>query len=1239
MSLVHATDYATNNTLTEEFALAYLFAAPTNDFYKFYENNSTSLSHDTKELLLPATSVPGSGYMYMFAGCQGLTQAPELPATTVGMGSYHQMFAECTGLTAAPALLATTLSEMCYSNMFDGCTSLTTAPDLPATTLATGCYMGMFTNCTSLVNAPALPATTLAEDCYHRMFEGCTSLTKAPDLPAATLFGQVYGGMFDGCTSLNYVRCLATNLGENVGVYSSVADWLNNVSPTGTFVKDPDMTGWPIGTIDGIPAGWTVKDDMTNVPLTFEVISGTALISLRTKNYWASDLKVRQCTNGTWGAWQSSETNYYYMLSAGDKIQFKKENNDPLATGDQNYCYFQTSGNCYVYGNIMSLFNFETTLESEYACDKLFMGNNYIKNHPTKDLTLGATTLAPFCYKYMFANCKGLTRPPLMPATTLADNCYKLIFGGCTNLQTPPELPVTTLASNCYNSMFYNCPSLQTAPELPATTLAEGCYQSMFEDCSSLQSAPSLPATTMVANCYYNMFRGCTSLQTAPELPATTLAPRCYYGMLALTSIESTPALPVTELAEYCYEGMFSGCTGLTTAPVLPATTMKVACYSYMFSGCTNLENAPELPSMELIGSCYSNMFSNCTNLETAPELPATTIAYNCYNYMFAGCTSLTKAPDLPATTLESYCYNNMFNGCTNLNYVKCLATDISANYCTTDWLSGVAENGTFIKAAGMEDWTVGPQGEYNQVNGIPEGWTVDNIDVFTTDGNWGVAANWSGNAVPAAGSDVAIVANAKVPSNYTADADNIDVYGSLTIADGGQLKHSNAIHGTIQKFVEGYGPENANTNQGYYLLRSPVPGMLSLAEAIDAGMVNGTEDSPDFDGIDLYYFNPRKPGEEWQNVKIDSDFASIGISANIGYLYANENDDTLSFATYSDHLFPATTTDAEVLAGRYATTSPFIGWELIGNPFTCDAYLASGRDFYRMNATGNAIVLATDNVIKPCEGIFVVVSENDPETWITVPESSTLARIHFTTTEPAPDQSRGKLDLKVSRDNTLADVARVRFSEGENVGKMVLSDNATRLSINKDGEDFSVVHSNTQGELPLSFKAEKNGTYTLSFTGNVISSEADVISSEAKKSIFTYLHLIDHLTGKDVNLLENPSYTFEAKTTDYASRFKLVFSNTEDDGPSTSSGTFAFMDANGNIIITDGPSTGPSTSSGYHSGISILQIFDVLGHQVFAEELSTVNYQLSTANFLPGVYVLRLINGDSVRTQKIVIK
>lgn len=695
MSLVHKDDFATNSTLTEEFALAYLFAAPTNDIYRFYDTNTTIRNHSTKNLVLPATSVPDTGYGYMFAGCQGLTRAPELPATTLAMGCYHQMFAECTGLTTAPALPATALSDMCYSNMFDGCSSLTTAPALPATTLAAGCYFGMFTNCSSLVNAPMLPATTLTEDCYHRMFEGCTSLQKAPTLPAPTLFGQVYGGMFDGCTSLNYVKCLATTIVDTShGDDATTTAWLAGVAATGTFVK-ADEADWSVKTLtgaelNGIPSGWTVMNtseefDPYTEPLTFESLSSSLMINFYTKmNISGLQYRKYDASNDTWSDWQTisngSVNNYVFVSGVGSKIQFKREDNAPLAIDYSTYSYFKNvSGNCYVYGNVMSLFNFETVLNDNYACYGLFDGNTGIRNHPTKDLVLGATTLSTCCYMRMFRKCTGLTRIPELPATTLAKNCYYEMFKGCTALNTTPVLPATTLAESCYYGMFMECTSLTTPPALPATILADGCYLLMFNDCTNLQTAPALPATVMTENCYAGMFEGCTSLQTTPELPATTLATACYHGM-------------------------FEGCTGLTVAPALPATVM--------------------------VDKCYKDMFSNCTNLQTAPALPSTSMAYWCYYRMFENCTSLTTAPVLPATTLAEGCYIWMFWGCTNLNYVKCLATDISADNCTLNWLNYVSPTGTFIKADGMENWEIGrnPDGENY---GIPEGWTVGNASDY----------------------------------------------------------------------------------------------------------------------------------------------------------------------------------------------------------------------------------------------------------------------------------------------------------------------------------------------------------------------------------------------------------------------------------------------------------------------------------------------------------------------------
>lgn len=193
---------------------------------------------------------------------------------------------------------------------------------------------------------------------------------------------------------------------------------------------------------------------------------------------------------------------------------------------------------------------------------------------------------------------------------------------------------------------------------------------------------------------------------------------RLFYQNTKVINAENL-SLPATTLVDYCYYYMFYGCTSLTTAPELPATTLASNCYGYMFQGCTSLTTAPELPATTLAESCYSYMFQDCTALTTAPELPATTLKISCYNKMFYNCTSLTTAPELPATTLANNCYYGMFRGCTSLNYIKAMFTTTPGSGYTSNWVSGVAASGTFVKNAAAT-WNV------TGVNGVPNGWTVE---------------------------------------------------------------------------------------------------------------------------------------------------------------------------------------------------------------------------------------------------------------------------------------------------------------------------------------------------------------------------------------------------------------------------------------------------------------------------------------------------------------------------------
>ena len=251
-----------------------------NDCYYKMFGNCTSL---TKTPELPATTLADFCYYRMFADCTSLVNAPVLPATTLATGCYQAMFDGCTSLTTAPELISTTLANSCYTNMFLKCTSLVNAPVLPATTLKPGCYGSMFNGCTSLVNAPELPASTLSNACYDSMFYGCTSLTAAPELPATTLFPDCYDSMFNGCTSLvtapelpastlkyesyyhmfngctslNYIKMLATD----ISLPKCLEGWVENVAPTGTFVKAASNTDIPVDSVDGIPIGWTLYNE------------------------------------------------------------------------------------------------------------------------------------------------------------------------------------------------------------------------------------------------------------------------------------------------------------------------------------------------------------------------------------------------------------------------------------------------------------------------------------------------------------------------------------------------------------------------------------------------------------------------------------------------------------------------------------------------------------------------------------------------------------------------------------------------------------------------------------------------------------------------------------------------------------------------------------------------------------------------------------------------------------------
>jgi uncharacterized repeat protein (TIGR02543 family) len=407
------------------------------------------------------------------------------------------------------------------------------------------------------------------------------------------------------------------------------------------------------------------------------------------------------------------------------------------------------------------------------------------------------------------------------------------------------------------------------------------------------------------------------------------------------------------------------------------------------------------------------------------------------------------------------------------------------------------------------------------------------------------------------------------------------------------------------QKAITGYGTGNS----GWQLIASP------MADAVTPTASNGFLANT----YDLYYFDQTggDNGKEWKNYKAHCNDAVNPFNALVsgkGYLYANSGNVTLIFngTPYSGN-------------GQVTLTKTngydFSGWNLIGNPFSTTATL--DMPFYRMNSGGTALTaqVEANNSVAAMEGMFVQASTNNEKATFT-PQS-----------RQGGHNAVPLLNINLTHNQGEAiDNAILRFDGGQTLEKFSFREGSTKIYFPQGGTNYAIACAESTGEMPLDFEAMENGTYTLSV--NVDNVELD------------YLHLIDNLTGADIDLLSTqnviagnttpnpetliagedpqshtPSYTFTAKTTDYESRFKLVFSSVSRDADDDNA--FAFI-SNGNIIV---------------NGTGTLQVFDALDRQVMRKQLSTLNSQLSTANFPVGVYLLQLVSGDDVRTQKIVIQ
>ena len=242
--------------------------------------------------------------------------------------------------------------------------------------------------------------------------------------------------------------------------------------------------------------------------------------------------------------------------------------------------------------------------------------------------------------------------------------------------------------------------------------------------------------------------------------------------------------------------------------------------------------------------------------------------------------------------------------------------------------------------------------------------------------------------------SDIVLKGPSIIPSGYYLDMADFNLTcGSadhFIIEDEASFKvtyNNTGIMAKVLKKINGYVVDTART--GWHLLSSPV-GMLPSDETYVENLMVGA--------YDLYSFDQTK-GMEWQNEETEG--INVFFGEQGGVLYANKNDIEIIFTGE----LTAVVTHRPLL---YVPDVTLSGWNLIGNPYTCEGYLnieytGEGEGeaittYYRVKDVSEngkkfskMIPVSLETPIAPMEGVFVNVPGPGYKYWFVNSNSDAL--------------------------------------------------------------------------------------------------------------------------------------------------------------------------------------------------------------------------------------------------------
>lgn len=506
------------------------------------------------------------------------------------------------------------------------------------------------------------------------------------------------------------------------------------------------------------------------------------------------------------------------------------------------------------------------------------------------------------------------------------------------------------------------------------------------------------------------------------------------------------------------------------------------------------------------------------------------------------------------------------------------------------------------IYTSGMKDYVTIPDnfvtdGKYQKLNDWQD---LDEINLapyeWYSEGTWEHQPETPDHIIPN-NVDIRVDRAIELESGEIGYANSIEfVAGRLILKDGAQLICSEnktpevPVEILVQKTIKA-APNAGSDTYGWYTISVPIDD-VKVQDEYDNN-TNLATSSFDL----LRYDEPTHYWDSYSYENYQSHFPGkfLTTEKGRGYLYRNKDDINLDFSGKMNI--------DDVSYNVTANGDKLTGFNLIGNPFTHTIYKGDGAAIQNRNILTKGFYTLTlesewhagldnETPIGVCQGILVQAKE-----------SGTITMRNTTENGRSSKENKNRIQFTVAN-NKYTDVAYAMFETGSGLNKIEhINENAPMVYIRNNDEDYAIASIDDDTKMfDLCFKAKTTGKYTLS------------VKPEGE---YSYLHLVDRMAGKDIDLLQENEYSFIASINDNDDRFIVRLGEN-----SGSDNDFAYQ--NGSDIVI--------------SGNGELQVFDVMGRLVTKQYINGVGtwHSSSSEN---GVFILKLVNGNNVKTQKIVVR